>query len=104
MYDILIFLGGLVLFLNMMLNVVFGGKGVGLMNMLMYVIIVVFLCGLMVGRILEFLIKKIEGKEMKFIVLFIILYLFLILMFFGFLVVILVGFEGILNFGFYGLL
>lgn len=33
----------------MMLNCVFGGKGVGLMNMIMYVMLGVFLCGLMIG-------------------------------------------------------
>ena len=46
----------------MMLNCVFGGKGVGLMNMVMYVILAVFLCGLMIGRTPEYLGKKIEGK------------------------------------------
>ena len=51
--------------LYMMLNVVFGGKGVGLMNMIMYVILAVFICGLMIGRIPEYLGKKIEGREMK---------------------------------------
>ncbi|MCT8975235.1 potassium-transporting ATPase subunit KdpA [Clostridium sp. CX1] len=67
MHDTLTPLGGLVPLWQMMLNVVFGGKGVGLMNMLMYIILTVFLCGLMVGRTPEFLQKKIEGKEMKLI-------------------------------------
>ena len=49
----------------MMLNLVFGGKGVGLMNMIMYVILTVFICGLMIGRTPEYLGKKIEGREMK---------------------------------------
>mgnify|MGYP000190541673 CR=1 FL=1 len=49
----------------MMLNVVFGGKGVGLMNMIMYAILAVFICGLMIGRTPEYLGKKIEGREMK---------------------------------------
>jgi K+-transporting ATPase ATPase A chain len=48
-----------------MLNNVFGGKGVGLLNGLMYLILSVFICGLMVGRTPEFLGKKIEGKEVK---------------------------------------
>ena len=51
--------------LHMMLNVVFGGKGVGLMNMIMYAILAVFICGLMIGRTPEYLGKKIEGREMK---------------------------------------
>ena len=54
----------------MMLNCVFGGKGVGLMNMVMYVILAVFICGLMVGRTPEYLNKKIEGKEMKLVLLY----------------------------------
>ncbi|CAH1222176.1 Potassium-transporting ATPase potassium-binding subunit [Paenibacillus plantiphilus] len=51
----------------MMLNNVFGGKGVGLMNMMMYAILAVFLAGLMVGRTPEFLGRKIEAREMKLI-------------------------------------
>ncbi len=50
-------------FLGMFLNMIFGGKGVGLLNLLMFVIITVFLMGLMVGRTPEFLGKKIETKE-----------------------------------------
>ncbi|WP_255626184.1 potassium-transporting ATPase subunit KdpA [Clostridioides sp. ZZV14-6009] len=103
MHDTLTPLGGLVPLLNMMLNVVFGGKGVGLMNMLMYAIIAVFLCGLMVGRTPEFLTKKIEGKEMKLIALLIILHPLLILMFSGLSVAIPAGIEGISNPGFHGL-
>ncbi len=71
MHDTLTPLGGLVPLLHMMLNCVFGGKGVGLMNMVMYVILAVFICGLMVGRTPEYLNKKIEGKEMKILAVFI---------------------------------
>ncbi len=67
MHDTLTPLGGLVPMTNMMLNTVFGGSGVGLMNVLMYAMIAVFLSGLMVGRTPEFLGKKLEGKEMKLI-------------------------------------
>ena len=45
MHDTLTPLGGMVPLLHMMLNCVFGGKGVGLMNMIMYVMLAVFLCG-----------------------------------------------------------
>ena len=62
MHDTLTPLGGLVPMLHMMLNCVFGGKGVGLMNMVMYVILAVFICGLMVGRTPEYLNKKIGRK------------------------------------------
>ena len=61
MHDTLTPLGGMIPLLHMMLNVVFGGKGVGLMNMIMYAILAVFICGLMIGRTPEYLGKKIEG-------------------------------------------
>ena len=57
----------------------FGGKGVGLMNMIMYVMLGVFLCGLMIGRTPEYLGKKVEGREMKMAVLCIIIHPLLIL-------------------------
>jgi K+-transporting ATPase ATPase A chain len=65
MHDSLTPMGGLVPLAEMMLNNVFGGKGVGLLNGLLYVILTVFICGLMVGRTPEFLGKKIESKEVK---------------------------------------
>lgn len=67
MHDTLTPLGGITPLALMMLNCVFGGKGVGLVNMLMYAILAVFLAGLMVGRTPEFLGKKIEAREMKLI-------------------------------------
>lgn len=67
MHDTLTPISGLISLGNMMLNTVFGGSGVGLLNILMYAIIAVFLSGLMVGRTPEFLGRKIEGKEMKLI-------------------------------------
>ncbi|MEW4369573.1 potassium-transporting ATPase subunit KdpA [Paenibacillus kandeliae] len=67
MHDTLTPIGGMITISNMMLNTVFGGSGVGMMNVLMYAIISVFLSGLMVGRTPEFLGRKIEGKEMKLI-------------------------------------
>lgn len=79
MHDSLMPLSGAVALMNMMLNVVFGGEGVGFMNVIMYAILAVFLCGLMVGRTPEFLSKKIEGKEIKLIALAIMIHPFLIL-------------------------
>jgi potassium-transporting ATPase potassium-binding subunit len=58
-------LGGLVPLSLMMLNVDFSGIGAGFLNMLMYVIVAVFLAGLMVGRTPEYMGKKIEAKEVK---------------------------------------
>ncbi|HEY9898397.1 MAG TPA: potassium-transporting ATPase subunit KdpA [Pantanalinema sp.] len=63
MHDSLTPMGGFVPLAQMMLNNVFGGKGVGFMNFVLYGIIAVFLTGLMVGRTPEFLGKKIEQKE-----------------------------------------
>jgi len=79
MHDTLTPLGGLGTLGEMMLNVVFGGKGVGLINMLMYAILGVFLCGLMVGRTPEFLGRKIEPREMKLIAVAILTHPFIIL-------------------------
>ena len=81
MHDTLTPLGGMVPLLHMMLNCVFGGKGVGLMNMILYAILAVFICGLMVGRTPEYLGKKIEGREMKLTALAIIIHPLLILAF-----------------------
>lgn len=79
MHDTLTPIGGLVPLANMMLNTVFGGMGVGFVNVLMYAIIAVFLSGLMVGRTPEFLGRKIEGKEMKLIAVTLLIQPFLIL-------------------------
>jgi len=49
----------------MWLNCVFGGKGVGLINFLVYLFVAVFMAGLMVGRTPEYLGKKVEAREMK---------------------------------------
>ena len=50
---------------GMWLNCVFGGKGVGMINMLMYVIIGIFIAGMMVGRTPEYLGRKIGAREVK---------------------------------------
>ena len=103
MHDTLTPLGGMVPLLHMMLNVVFGGKGVGLMNMITYAILAVFICGLMVGRTPEYLGKKIEGREMKLAAICIIIHPFLILTFSALAVATTAGLAGITNPGFHGL-
>lgn len=103
MHDTLTPLGGMVPLLHMMLNCVFGGKGVGLMNMVMYVILAVFLCGLMIGRTPEYLGKKIEGKEMKLVAICLIVHPLLILGFSALAVATPGGLAGITNPGFHGL-
>jgi K+-transporting ATPase ATPase A chain len=65
MHDSLNPLAGLTPFTGMWLNCVFGGKGVGVVNLLLYLITGVFLAGLMVGRTPEYLGKKVEAREMK---------------------------------------
>lgn len=103
MHDTLTPLGGMIPLLHMMLNLVFGGKGVGLMNMIMYVVLTVFICGLMIGRTPEYLGKKVEGKEMKLTALCIIIHPLLILAFSALAVGTQGGMEGITNPGFHGL-
>ncbi len=103
MHDTLTPLGGMVPLLHMMLNVVFGGKGVGLMNMILYAILAVFICGLMVGRTPEYLGKKIEGREMKLTAMAIIIHPLLILAFSALAVATEAGRAGITNPGFHGL-
>ncbi len=66
MHDSFTPLGGLIAMLNIQLGeIVYGGVGVGLTGMLLFVIITVFLAGLMVGRTPEYLGKKIEAREIK---------------------------------------
>ena len=103
MHDTLTPLGGMVPMLHMMLNCVFGGKGVGLMNMIMYVILAVFICGLMVGRTPEYLGKKIEGKEMKLVAVVILIHPLLILGFSALAVSMQDGLAGITKPAFHGL-
>jgi len=67
MHDSLTPLGGLVPLAQMMLNNVFGGDGVGLINLITYAILTVFLVGMMIGRTPEFLGKKIEARELKLV-------------------------------------
>jgi potassium-transporting ATPase potassium-binding subunit len=63
-------IGGLVPFSNLSLSeTIFGGVGTGLYSMLLYVLLAVFIGGLMVGRTPEFLGKKIEAREMKLVTL-----------------------------------
>lgn len=65
MHDSLNPLAGLAPFTGMWLNCIFGGKGVGMINMLIFIVIGVFIAGLMVGRTPEYLGKKVEAREMK---------------------------------------
>lgn len=65
MHDSTMPLSGMVEMLNMQINTWFGGVGVGWMNYFTFIIIAVFISGLMVGRTPEFLGHKVEAREMK---------------------------------------
>jgi K+-transporting ATPase ATPase A chain len=66
MHDSLLPIAGMVPMVNMMLGeIIFGGVGSGLYGMLLFVIVAVFVAGLMVGRTPEYLGKKLEAKEVK---------------------------------------
>ena len=65
MHDSLNPLAGITPLTGMWLNCIWGGVGVGLINFLIYLIVGVFLAGLMVGRTPEYLGKKVEAREMK---------------------------------------
>lgn len=69
MHDSLTPMGGFVPLAQMMLNCVFGGDGVGFINLIQYAILTVFLAGMMIGRTPEFLGKKIEAREIKLVML-----------------------------------
>jgi len=79
MHDSTMALTGLWQLLAMMINGFFGGCGVGLMNYFIYVIIAVFISGLMVGRTPEFLGHKVEAREVKIAALITLLSPFLIM-------------------------
>ncbi|MBL8837812.1 MAG: potassium-transporting ATPase subunit KdpA [Alphaproteobacteria bacterium] len=66
MHDSFMPIGGMVPLVNMMLGeIIFGGVGAGLYGMLLFVVIAIFVAGLMVGRTPEYVGKKIESREVK---------------------------------------
>jgi len=80
MHDSFTPLGGLVPLINIQLGeVIFGGVGAGLYGILVFVVLTVFIAGLMVGRTPEYLGKKIEQKEMKLAMLYILVFPLIIL-------------------------
>lgn len=79
MHDSSMPLSGMNELLAMMVNCFYGGCGVGLLNFYIFIILAVFISGLMVGRTPEFLGKKIEAREMKIAMIIALLHPFLIL-------------------------
>ncbi|MCG2793967.1 MAG: potassium-transporting ATPase subunit KdpA [Weeksellaceae bacterium] len=79
MHDSLTPISGMNTMLGMMVNAFYGGVGVGFLNFYVFIILAVFISGLMVGRTPEFLGKKIEAREMKIAMIIALLHPFLIL-------------------------
>lgn len=79
MHDSSMSLSGMNQLLAMMINAFYGGCGVGILNFLVFIILAVFISGLMVGRTPEFLGKKVEAREMKIAMMIALLHPFLIL-------------------------
>lgn len=79
MHDSAMPLSGMNQLLAMMINCFYGGCGVGILNFYIFIILAVFISGLMVGRTPEFLGKKIEAREMKIAMIIALLHPFLIL-------------------------
>jgi K+-transporting ATPase ATPase A chain len=103
-HDSLTPIGGMVPLINIMLGeIVFGGVGSGLYGMLVFVIVAVFIAGLMVGRTPEYLGKKIEAFDIKMAVLSILVSSLTILIFAAIAIVTKPGLAGISNPGPHGL-
>ncbi len=79
MHDSFMPLSGMFAMLGMMINSFYGGVGVGFLNFYIFIIIAVFISGLMVGRTPEFLGKKVEAREIKIAAIIALLHPFLIL-------------------------
>ena len=84
-------------------ELIFGGVGVGLCSMVMFILLTVFLSGLMVGRTPEYLGKKIEKREMKWVIIAILMPVALILIGAGISSVLQVALSGLSNQGPHGL-
>jgi potassium-transporting ATPase potassium-binding subunit len=104
MHDSFTPLGGLVPLMNIQLGeVIFGGVGAGLYGMLIFVVLTVFIAGLMVGRTPEYLGKKIEAREMKLAMLYVLIFPLLVLGFAAWGLVVPYGTSSLSNAGPHGL-
>jgi K+-transporting ATPase ATPase A chain len=103
MHDSFTPIGGLIPLLNMQIGeIIFGGVGSGLYGMLVMAVLSVFIAGLMVGRTPEYLGKKIEGREMKLAMLYVLIFPAAILLPAGVAIVTRAGLAGITNPGPHG--
>ncbi|KQP72581.1 potassium-transporting ATPase subunit A [Methylobacterium sp. Leaf111] len=103
MHDSFTALGGLIPMINMQLGeIIVGGVGAGLYGMLVFVIVAIFVAGLMVGRTPEYLGKKIEAREVKMAMLAILCLPLMMLGFTGLATVVAAGLAGPANAGPHG--
>ena len=104
MHDSFTPIGGMVPLVNMQLGeLVFGGVGAGLYGMVMMVLLTVFIAGLMVGRTPEYLGKKVESREVRMVMLYVLVFPLVILTATGASVVLRAGLQGLNNAGPHGL-
>jgi potassium-transporting ATPase potassium-binding subunit len=104
MHDSYTSIGGMVPLVNMQLGeVIFGGVGAGLYGMLVMVLLSVFIAGLMVGRTPEYLGKKIEAREVKLAMLYVLIFPLVILYYSGWSLVAPYGVSSLNNAGAHGL-
>jgi K+-transporting ATPase ATPase A chain len=104
MHDSYTAIGGLVPLFNIQLGeVIFGGVGAGLYGMLVFVVLAVFIAGLMVGRTPEYLGKKVEAREMKLVMLYVLIFPLLILGFSAWSAVVPYGVSSLNNAGPHGI-
>ena len=104
MHDSFMPLGGMVPLVNIMLGeIIFGGVGAGMYGMLMFVVLTVFIAGLMVGRTPEYLGKKIEAYEVQMLMLYVLIFPLIILGFAAVSVLAPRGLASISNHGPHGL-
>jgi K+-transporting ATPase ATPase A chain len=96
-------MAGLSPMIGMWLNCIFGGKGVGMINMLIYIIIGIFIAGMMVGRTPEYLGKKIGAREVKLAIVTLLVHPFLILLPTGLFAATAWGLQAVSNPGAHGL-
>jgi potassium-transporting ATPase potassium-binding subunit len=104
MHDSFTPLGGLVPLVNIQLGEeIFGGVGSGLYGMIMMVVLTVFIAGLMVGRTPEYLGKKVQSREVRMVMLYVLIFPAVILLFSAASVLLPAGLKGLTNAGPHGL-
>ncbi|MBI3949752.1 MAG: potassium-transporting ATPase subunit KdpA [Acidobacteria bacterium] len=104
MHDSFTPLGGMIPLLNILLGeIIFGGVGAGMYGMLVMIVLTVFIAGLMVGRTPEYLGKKIESKDVKLAMLYVLIFALSILVFTAWASVVDYGVSKVNNTGPHGL-